>query len=201
MVWSYPNILGRSLISSGNAFQKPFFNVPFLDLLKGCTLPLSPKWMGWEIHSTVTALATNFVFFSVMPSKILALGGESKSQGTFIIALANCSYSQYSARKSPLDPTTLYNLEERRERRREGGKRREHAMVKCSEVQNSAAAEAFDLTIAAATAATTIAVADIHLKNEYQTVGEINTLNILLKLFSEDVLFFFCCKQKPEMYP
>lgn len=33
-------------------------------------------------------------------------------------------------------------------------------MVKCSEVQNPAAAEAFDFTIAAASAATTIAIAD-----------------------------------------
>lgn len=40
-------------------------------------------------------------------------------------------------------------------------------MVKCSEEQNSAAAEAFDLTIAAAFTATTIAVADIYiLENE-----------------------------------
>lgn len=69
-------------------------------------------------------------------------------------------------------------------------------MVKCSEVQSSVAAEAFGLTIAAATAATTIAVAAVHKKthtNEYQTVGKVNTLNILLKLSSED---FFLLQAK-----
>lgn len=57
--------------------------------------------------------------------------------------------------------------------------------VKHFEILNSAAAAAADI-IAAVTAATAIAVPDIHSKM-YQIVGKINILNILLKLFSEDV--------------
>lgn len=102
-----------------------------------------------------------------MPSRILALGGESKSQGTSSssLYLQIAHISSKAPGKAPLVPLP-YIIWAVEERRREGGKRREHATVKCSEVQNSAAAEAFDLTIAAATAATTIAVAAAHKKKK-----------------------------------
>lgn len=66
--------------------------------------------MGLVIHSTVTALSTSFIFFSAMPSRILALGGESKSQGTSSssLYLQITHISNKAPGKAPLDPSTLY---------------------------------------------------------------------------------------------
>lgn len=83
-----------------------------------------------------------------MPSRILALGDESKSQGASSLSLhlQIAHISNIVPGKTLLIPLPYIIL---KKGGREGGKRREHAMVKCSVIQNSAAAEAFDLTIAA----------------------------------------------------
>lgn len=46
MVWSDPNILGRSLISSGNTFQKPFFKCTLSRLVKRMNSTSFPKMDG-----------------------------------------------------------------------------------------------------------------------------------------------------------
>lgn len=163
-----------------------YVNALFLLLLRECTLPFSQNWAGWEIHST--DLSTNFVFFSVMPSSILALDGEYNSHGTSSssLILQILYISNIVPGRVPLSPLPYISGSLRRERGKEG-ERRKYSVEKCFEVQNPA--EAADLSIAAVTAATTIIVAATYFKNVCIKLGKINTLKISLKLFSADVFF------------
>lgn len=150
---------------------------------------------------------------SVMPSSVLALGGESKSHGTSSLSLLLqiLLISNIVPGRAPSWPHPQYNKGKEAGRQREedgeGGEEgkqerereteREHVMVKCFEVLNSAAAAPANHTIAAVVAATATAVANTHFKN------------VCIKLWTKSTpwnfhwihslkIFFFCWKQNQE---